>query len=139
MKLEQITKKNIFYVPKGYFDDLPTRIQNRITGDGGYQKTTLSWKYAMVSIVFLMLIVTTLVLKQQSEDNFEQMLCDTDTTELLIYIESNNIESIENLDLLDDYYEEIIIESLNLEPGLLEEQLFDNDLEYFIEENLEFS
>jgi hypothetical protein len=91
-KLEDIPRKNIFDVPEGYFEQLPARIQARISS-GSSSRPSWSWtgavRYALPVIVALAVFVGWW-LKQEPQDA-EAILASIETEQLMAYLEENGL------------------------------------------------
>ena len=116
-KLEDIKKKDIFQVPDGYFDSLPTIIQSRITDkeEGWIPVLTSSLKYALP---VLALTVTLLwFFKAEPGTTPEEMLATVNPVDIAEYIQSMEINNDDFLEMLD--YSEINADSLNLQESFV--------------------
>jgi hypothetical protein len=125
-RLEDIPKKQSFKVPDGYFEDLPMRIQARI--QSGEKKSSwlpdFSFVLKLAVPIFLVGIISLAVFNKLSkqEDVFAS-LDSVPATELLAYLESDDItteEILENVSFtnaaitkLYQPQEEISADSLN--------------------------
>ncbi|HEX7015404.1 MAG TPA: hypothetical protein VF191_07800 [Cyclobacteriaceae bacterium] len=91
-KLEDIPRKNIFDVPEGYFDQLPARVQARVSASSR-RRVSWSWtnslRYALPVLVAIAL-VTGWWLKQAPEDP-EAILASIEAEQLAAYLEENGL------------------------------------------------
>jgi hypothetical protein len=123
-KLEDIEKKDIFKVPEGYFDTLPTIIQSRVVKkDESWIPTFVNgFKYALP---VLALVVTLLwFYKADSPVSPEDMLASVNATDLAEYIHSMEINNDDFLELLD--YSQIEADSLNFQESFV---IADDDID----------
>ena len=140
MKLDKIPKKEIFNVPENYLQNLPLKIQGRVHKKVTSFNPVINWKYAFASLTLLLVIVLTFIFKKEPVSNIQQLLCDTNTKELILYLELNDIyQNNFNYDLKisDEFYNEIINNNLNLDLKILEEEIFYMDMEDLPDEYLE--
>ena len=118
-KLEDIPKQNIFEVPDGYFDKLPSVIQARIARPEPKFWQLPAFKYAMpVAALFLVAIFWW---NSQPGTSLEDQLNDIQTEQLLAYLETSDIST--------DY----LTEEVNWTEGDL------NELEETVLSSMEFS
>ena len=104
-KLEDIPKKVVFEVPKGYFDRLPGIIQARVADT----KQEPAWapflryglKYAMP---VLAIVVAALLYRTSGAQSTEQLLTSIDSAELVAYLGDTDIS-------LDDLLEGIPLDN----------------------------
>jgi hypothetical protein len=120
-KLDNISRKEIFRVPDGYFDKLPSKIQSRVAEERqtAYAFTFISiLKYALPVILILVLIgIWFYPSTKDTQINAESMLSAVNTEDLVAYLDDSDlstedvIESVE-FNILDlDEIEESIYES----------------------------
>jgi len=118
--LENIKRDNIFKVPEHYFDELPMKIQSRITEDSHpspvfISKVQLAWSLAAAIVLGFGLVF---LLNQPATLDTEEMLAEVSTEEMIAYLETSEmtvfemLEEVDVADLLDegvdywDYLEE---------------------------------
>ena len=102
-KLEDIPKKNIFEVPEGYFDRLPSVIQSRIAEKNPIRERVswfvLSLRYAVPGIV---LIAASIFMYQNYYNNnpadAESMLASVNSQDLIDYLDDDDVSLEEILD-----------------------------------------
>ncbi|RAV99521.1 hypothetical protein [Pseudochryseolinea flava] len=102
-KLEDIPKKQVFEVPEGYFDSLPTRIQSRITGrksSHAFSLASFSWKYAL-PVVLLTAAGIFWFSQSGSSTNAENILASVETEDLVAYLEETDLSTDEILTEID--------------------------------------
>jgi len=130
-KLEDIPKNDIFKVPDGYFDNLPTIIQARVAKNESQwaYPVLLSLKYALPILVIGVALFW--YWKSGTEAlSTEQVLASINSDDLIEYIEEADmstedlLESIDytkiNADSLDLYESEVLIDDSDLEDILNE-------------------
>ena len=139
IKLDDIEKKSQpFAVPDGYFEDLPMKIQSRIS-----EEKKESWikmpvlKLAFAAAAMLAIITTTVFLNQNVTP--DDLLADIPEEDLLAYIDLLQIEegdilaafegSVESIDFFDtDGLDEIDLGNESLDDLLIEYDLSDEYL-----------
>ena len=93
-KLEDIAKKQIFEVPEGYFDQLPLRIQQRLSKP----EKRLAWFQMPVfryAIPVVLILAVGLFWINQSGASIEEQLSAIDDAELVAYLEDSDLNSEE--------------------------------------------
>lgn len=126
-KLEDIEKKNVFKVPDGYFEELPSMIQARVSKPSKDTSPFFGFalRYALPACVLI--IGLTWFYQNQTavsqSQNVEEMLASIDTNSLIDYVEETEI-SLD--DVLETY--EITSEDMNeieiaAYPDIAEEDL----------------
>ncbi len=103
-KLEDIDKKNIFKVPEGYFEELPSIIHSRVSKPSSQATPwfTFALRYALPACVFILAVVWYYNNQTQSTQtqDVEEMLASIDTNSLIEYLDEREISLN---DLLDTY------------------------------------
>jgi hypothetical protein len=136
MKLEDIPKKPIFDVPEGYFDQLPGKIQARISVDQGREPSfVFRYKFQYVIPVLIILAVGLIwVLKPQPANDVDSLLASVDTESMVAYLNDSELTTedvIEEVDFsstdIDDIETEVY--QLQLEDESFDEILDDIDVE----------
>ncbi|MEP1094623.1 MAG: hypothetical protein ABJG78_05905 [Cyclobacteriaceae bacterium] len=134
IKLDDIEKKSQPYsVPEGYFEDLPMKIQGRIS-----QQKKESWiKMPAVKLAFaagaMLAIVMSVVFVNQSVTP-EDLLADIPEEELLAYIDMLQIDENDILAAFEgsvesiDFFDANGLEDLELEDEYLDDLLIEYDL-----------
>ena len=101
-KLDDIPKKNVFNVPDGYFDKLPTQIQSRISETP--QTESFNWTHTLrlaTPVLLLLLIAGIFWYNQQGNSaNAQTLLSSIDTSELVSYLSDTDYSTDE---LLEDF------------------------------------
>lgn len=113
-KLENISKKETFSVPKGYFDTLPTIIQTKAiesTKKTFVFNTALALKFALPSILLLVVVgyfgYKYQLGSQVLDDKIELMLADISTEEMVEYLDQTDLSSEDFLELVSFEGEQI--------------------------------
>lgn len=131
-KLDDIPRKHVFDVPEGYFDQLPARVQARISAGASGRSASWSWaasvRYALPVIVAAALF-TGWWLKQAPEDP-EAILASIDTEQLAAYIEENGLVTDE-LVSYGDLTEE---DAAAIENEVFEAAFDESDLDVLLDE-----
>lgn len=100
-KLEDIPKKEIFNVPEGYFDKLPTQIQSRVaTGQKRNFTFIGSLKYALPVVTLLVVGIFWFYPAQQQQDS-TAMLAAVNTEDLVAYLNESDLSTDEVLESVD--------------------------------------
>ncbi|HEY0744615.1 MAG TPA: hypothetical protein VGD40_24275 [Chryseosolibacter sp.] len=138
MKLEDIPKKPIFNVPDGYFDQLPNKIQARISGNEKPKPSfVLQYRLQYVIPAVLVLVIGLLWLFAPAASNdAESILASVESEQLVAYLNESELtteELLEDVDFSTSEVEAIESEVYELE---LEEELIDGLLEDLDTENL---
>jgi len=124
-QINDLKKENILKVPEGYFDDLPMRIQSRIEQPKSiWEHSTLSFsiKYALPAIAII-LIAYFGFLRSPSIPEYEAILNEISTEEIVNYLAYSDVTTDEMLDNFD-------LEMLSMEITGSDDILFeDNDID----------
>jgi len=144
VKLEDLSKKETFSVPDGYFDALPTIIQTKAidsTKKATVFNTGVVLKFALPSLLLLM-VVGYFGFKNQfspttSDANIELMLANISTEEMVEYLDQTDLSSEDFLELVSFDGEQIDDFSMGLDNISDEElDLLMNDFELEDLENI---
>ena len=128
-KLDDIPKKNIYEVPDGYFEKLPTIIQSRIVAKEYARKPFFVYSLRYAIPVLTLAIVALIWLRNDTNNmNAEQILASVDTSSLIAYLEESDVTTDELLESFSLSTEEVTaIESdvydLNVDQNELDELL----------------
>jgi len=104
-KLDDIEKKNIYSTPEGYFDELPGIIQSRVPQKS--EKQPVAWvslglKYAVAAAIVLLIAYFGVFRNPASiETDYNSLLAEVSTVELIAYIETTDLTTDEILDYID--------------------------------------
>ncbi|MBT1701667.1 hypothetical protein [Chryseosolibacter indicus] len=96
-KLEDIPKKQIFAVPEGYFEKLPSKIQDKIISPR-VNHVSFFWRWRLQYAVPLLAIATLIIfLLKPSPATIspEEMLASVSTEELISYLDETELSSDE--------------------------------------------
>ena len=115
--LENIPKKHIFNVPDGYFEELPSRVQSRITA--GTVRTALApaYRYSLRYALPLLLVATLFYYYSRPAVDASSILASVETTDLILYLEESGLTTedlIENMELDEGDLEAIESEAYDL-------------------------
>ena len=136
--LDKLPKKQLYSVPDGYFDELPTIIQNRVTSKRDIEDSpsfalTPVVKFALPVLTLIMMLIYFGIRFNNQDFDVEAMIAEIPTEELVNYLAESDISTDELLSLID-------IEELDVD-GMIEEDtelLSDDELDYILEEYSEF-
>ena len=101
-KLEDIPKKQVFEVPDGYFDTLPSRIQTRISSresDHAFSFAWFQWKYALPAVVIA--AAGFFWFSKGQSPTAETLLASVETEDLVTYLEESDLSTDEILAEID--------------------------------------
>jgi hypothetical protein len=131
---DEISKKNIFEVPEGYFDKLALNIQAK-TEKISPQKSISSWsftfRYALP--VALLIVGIIIVLRPRAVQDTEQILASIPSEHLIAYLSESDMSEHELLEAIN--FDEKDADSLNVRmhnqylPNELNEDEFKRVLE----------
>ncbi len=112
-KLEDIPKTDIFKVPEGYFDSLPSIVQARVAKkeSGWMPALQLSLKYALPVLVIAVGAFWFLN-NESATTNTEQLLASISSDDLIEYIQDAEMNTEDLLESID--YTQMNADSLNL-------------------------
>lgn len=135
--LENIPKMQIFEVPEGYFDSLPTKIQARISGEKPIEQPGFAGYYKLqyiLPVIALLAVGVYWFLDQQDPRNAESILASVRTEELVAYLGDSELTTddlLEGIQLnAEDVHDiESEVYELNLGHEDLEEMFGDLDIE----------
>jgi hypothetical protein len=131
--LNSIEKKEVFKVSEGYFDDLPTRIQNRAIAmehksSPGYL-ISRSLKYALPVIAIIIMSIYFGNRFNENNLDVQALLDEVPTSELIAYLSDSDLSTDEILTMID-------IDELDID-GMMDEDiglLNDVDLDEVLDE-----
>jgi hypothetical protein len=89
-KLEDISKKNIFEVPEGYFEKLPGIIQARVVKPEPVRIWVASLKYALPVLAIMAFGIFWLT--GSSEKSFDEQLAGIQTEQLIAYLNDADLQ-----------------------------------------------
>lgn len=139
MKLEDIPKKPIFNVPDGYFDQLPHKIQARISGNER-PKTSFVFQYRLqyvIPAIFILTVGAIWLFEPGQSTDAESILASVETEQLVAYLSDSDLtteELIEGVDFSTGDLEAIESQVYDLH---LEDEIIDGLLDDIDTENLQ--
>ena len=132
-KLEEIPKKEVFKVPEGYFENLPSIIQARVTQQNGSRETTpvfaLALKYAIPAVVVFTLGLFWFTGRNETP-TAESILASIQTEDLVAYLDEDDMtteELLDDLTLTQD-------DATEIEGAVYEFELNDENVEDLLNE-----
>ncbi len=134
-KLDDIDKKETFKVPDGYFEDLPLKIQQRIsTGQKKQRRGIPVWSLAMAASVIV--ILTFIFLIPDNNSAAEDMLAEIPQDELIAYLDQLELDEFDIASAMGEDVNAINLEDMNILDGidLGDEAIDDVLLEYDLED-----
>jgi len=135
-KLDDIEKKVGFEVPKGYFEDLPMKVQQRIHTEKKEKVfwKTPSWSLAMAASVVLLLGFVFLLSGPTTE--LEDLLADVPEEALVAYLDELELDAYDLASAFPEAANELEFEDIEIMDGLEMEDISIDDvlLEYDLEE-----
>jgi hypothetical protein len=119
-KLEDIPKKQIFNVPDGYFDKLPSRIQSRVSDQRSARMQPVL-RYAMQYALPVLLVAAILFyFYRPSNPEAASILASVETEDLIIFLQETDLTTddvLENIEFSTTDLEAIEDEVYALDPG----------------------
>jgi len=124
IKLDDIDKSNGFKVKDNYFDDLPLKIQKRISQD----ERKLEWSNLNLALklggaILPIIIISSILFLNSEKESVEDLLSSIPDQELLAYLESYELH-LEDLSEFD-VYEEVEFEISPFNDMDLDDQVLD--------------
>ena len=138
MKLDDIPKKPIFDIPDGYFDQLPVKIQARISAGKDTEKSFF-FQYKLqyvIPVVFLLAVGVVWFAKPQPGTDAESILASVETEYLVAYLNESELTTedvLEEVDFSSNDVQDIEMEVYQLQ---LEDEVFDDVLDELDVENM---
>ena len=104
-KLDELPKTQVYSVPDGYFENLPTIIQARVAKPEASESLVVNWSSALrlaLPALALVLMVVYFGLRLKNDDiDVQAMLVDIPTEELISFLADSDISTEEILSLVD--------------------------------------
>jgi hypothetical protein len=128
-KLEDITKKDFFTVPEGYFQKLSSTIQRRtVEAETHPEKTTIQiWKPALTVVILAFVAIGVYwIARPVHREGAEEILASVETEQLMMYLSES--------DMTGDFFFEPEAESFDVEA--LESEVYDFDVDETIIEDI---
>lgn len=138
MKLDDIPKKPIFNIPDGYFDQLPGKIEARISAGRKAEKSFV-FQYKLQYVIPLMLLFAVGIFwftKPQAANDAESILASVDTEYLVAYLNESELTTedvLEEVDFSSNDIEDIEMEIYQLK---LDDEVFDDAINEIDVENM---
>ena len=133
-KLNDIDKKEAFKVPDRYFEDLPMKIQQRISTKQEKQRSSIpAWSLAMAASVILIITFIFLIPDNKSA---EDLLAAIPQDELMAYLDQIELDEYDIASVMGEDANELDLENTNILDGidLGDEEMDDVFLEYDLED-----
>lgn len=138
MKLDDIPKKPIFNVPEGYFDQLPGKIEARISA-GRKQERSFVFQYKLqyvIPAVALIAVGFFWFIKPQPGTDAESILATVETEYLVAYLNDSDLTTedvLEEVDFSSSDVQDIEMEIYQLQ---LDDEIFDEAIDEIDVENM---
>lgn len=135
-KLDDIDKKEVFEVPKGYFEGLPMKIQKRIDAERPISKQSFIPKWRLALAASLVLVITFVFVFNNDEPSPEEMLAEVSQDELVAYLDLLELDEYEIASAFDEDLDIFETEDTNVLDGidLGDDAINDVLLEYDLED-----
>lgn len=127
-KLDDIEKKESFKVPEGYFEDLPLKIQQRISKEDKKQGIRVpSWSLALAASILL--LVTFVFILPSNDASAEDLLAQISQEEIVAYLDQIELDEYDIASAIGDEVNELDFNDTNVLDGVdLEDQTLDDVL-----------
>lgn len=127
-KLNDIDKKEMFKVPDGYFEDLPMKIQERLSLETKPQKFRIpSWSLALAAS--LLLLLTFVFILPNGDPTAEELLAEVSQDEIVAYLDQIELDEYDIASAIGDEADALEFEDTDVLDGLdLEDQSIDDVL-----------
>ena len=131
-KLEDIPKKDIFKVPGGYFENLPSVIQSRVTSQKKERAFLPSFSYALRYALPVVILGTIgyFWFNPAEPKTAESILATIETEDLVAYLNETDLTTEELLESIQLDANDVD----QLEDKIYGEELSDEDLEGILDE-----
>ena len=138
MKLDDISKKPIFNIPEGYFDQLPATIENRISA-GRKAERPLVFQYKLqyvLPVIALFALGIFWFTRPQADNDAESILATVETEYLVAYLNDSELTTEDVLEEVD--FSSIDIQDIEMEiyQLQLDDQIFDEAIDLIDVENM---
>ncbi len=127
-KLDDIEKKEAFKVPDGYFEELPLKIQQRVSNEKKtYGFNVPSWSLALAAS--LLLVVTFVFVLPGNEQSAEELLAEISQEEIVAYLDQIELDEYDIASAIGDDVNDLEFENTNILDAIdLEDQSIDDVL-----------
>jgi hypothetical protein len=131
-KLEDIPKKDVFKVPEGYFENLPSIIQTRVTGQKKERAFLPSFSYALRYALPVVILgaIGYFWFNPAQPKTAESILATIETEDLVAYLTETEMTT-------DELLESVQLDANDvdqIEDEIYGEQLTDEDLDEILDE-----
>ena len=131
-RLEDIPKKDIFKVPEGYFEDLPSIIQSRVAGQKKERAFLPTFSYALRYALPVVILgaVGYFWFNPGQPKTAESILATIETEDLVAYLNETDLTT-------DELLESVQLDANDvdhLEDEIYGDQLSDDDLDEILDE-----
>ncbi|WP_436516699.1 hypothetical protein [Ekhidna sp. To15] len=127
-KLDDIEKKETLKVPDGYFEDLPMKIQQRISTETKPQLNRIpSWSLALAAS--LLLLVTFVFILPHDDPSPEELLAEIPQNEIAAYLDQIDLDEYDIASAIGDEANELEFENTDVLDGIdLDDEAIDDVL-----------
>ncbi len=127
-KLDDIDKKESFKVPEGYFEDLPLKIQQRISKEEKSHGIRVpGWSLALAASILL--LVTFVFILPSNDASAEELLAQISQEEIVAYLDQIELDEFDIASAIGDEVNELDFNDTNVLDGVdLEDQSLDDVL-----------
>jgi hypothetical protein len=102
--LENIPKKNIFEVPDGYFDKLPSRIQARLDMEKPKAQQRPYFRYALqYALPVVLVVVAAIFIFKPKSTSSEDILATVSTEQLIVYLDEVDLNALTTDELIETF------------------------------------
>ncbi len=98
MKLDQLNKKSIYHVPDGYFEHLPSKIQERIAEKKSQPSFVYAYKFQLAAVAIVIAFGLAWYLPNREPVNAESILATIETEDLIAYLNDSDLSTEELLE-----------------------------------------
>lgn len=142
INLDSLEKKQVFEVSSGYFDDLPSRIQNRVIATEHRSSPgfilSRSLKFALPVIALIIMSIYFGIRFENSRLDVQALIDEVSTEQLVAYLNDSDLSTDEILALID--IDELDIDGMmDEEIGLLNEIELESVLEDYQDFETDFN
>jgi hypothetical protein len=111
-KLDDIPKKNIYKVPDGYFDRLPTVIQARMAKAPGRTPLAVTLRFSLRYALPVIALVAAGIFWFRPEPTVQMQLNEIDASQVALYLDNSYAADIEQTDNHDNDWTEAELDEL---------------------------
>ena len=132
-KLDDIDKKQVFKVPEDYFEDLPVKIQQRISNERKNQRSGVpAWSLAFTAAILL--LATFIFIIPNGDPTAEDLLAEVSQEDIVAYLDQIDLDEydIASAFAVEDnewqFEETDMLEGIDLEDQSMDDVLLEYDL-----------